>query len=128
MYRSAPVGFEGDDFLNMVVSFETVATANAIVVELDTLHDRAGRVRGADTFSDRTLDLDLLLYGDHVIDDAAVRVPREDITRYAFVLAPLAELAPDLRHPITGETMGALWARFDQSTLQIVERLPEDFL
>lgn len=112
----------------MVVSFETAVPATAIVAELEILHDRAGRVRGADPFSDRTLDLDLLLYGDQVIDDAAVRVPREDITRYAFVLAPLAELAPELPHPVTGETMGALWARFDQATQPLVARLPENFL
>ena len=125
VYRSASVGFEGADFLNMVVSFDTTATATSVATELDILHDRAGRVRGTNAFADRTLDLDLLLYGDQVIDDGAVRVPREDITRYAFVLAPLAELAPELRHPVTGETMGALWARFDRGRQPLVERLPE---
>lgn len=75
----------------------------------------AGRVRGPDPFSSRTLDLDLLLYGDAVLPEPSIRVPREDIRKYAFVLGPLAELAPGLRHPLTGETMAELWAAFDQA-------------
>lgn len=122
VYRTSPVGFEGDDFLNMVVSFQTEQPAAKIVAELERLHALAGRVRSIDRFSDRTLDVDLLLYGDHVIDDSQIRVPREDILRYAFVLGPLAELAPALRHPVTGETMAELWARFDCPD-QTMERL-----
>lgn len=121
VYRNRAAGFEGDDFLNLVIGFASCETPQAIVAELERLHDESGRVREANPFSPRTLDLDLLLYGDQVIDD--VKVPRADITRYSFVLGPLAELAPDLRHPVTGETMAGLWRRFDQSQHPI-QRLP----
>lgn len=112
VYRSRAAGFEGDDFLNLVVAFSTSESPQAIVAKLERLHEESGRVRAASPFSPRTLDLDLLLYGDQVIDE--MQVPRADITRYSFVLGPLAELAPNLRHPVTGETMAELWQGFDQ--------------
>jgi 2-amino-4-hydroxy-6-hydroxymethyldihydropteridine diphosphokinase len=115
VYRNPAVGFSGDDFLNLVLRFRTAESPAAIIAELERLHVLAGRVRGPDPFSSRTLDLDLLLYGDAVLPDPAIRVPREDIRKYAFVLGPLAELAPALRHPVTGETMAELWAGFDQA-------------
>lgn len=115
VYRNPAVGFAGDDFLNLVLRFRTDESPAAIIAELERLHVLAGRVRGPDPFSSRTLDLDLLLYGDAVLSDSVIRVPREDIRKYAFVLGPLAELAPELRHPLTGETMAELWAAFDQS-------------
>ena len=115
VYRNPAVGFAGDDFLNLVLHFRTAESPAAIIAELERLHVLAGRVRGPDPFSSRTLDLDLLLYGDAVLSEPAIRVPREDIRKYAFVLGPLAELAPGLRHPLTGETMAELWAAFDQA-------------
>ncbi len=115
VYRNPPVGFEGADFLNLVLRFRTAEPPEAIVAELERLHTLAGRVRGGDRFAPRTLDLDLLLYGSAVLPERAIRVPREDILKYGFVLGPLAELAPDLRHPVTGDTMAGLWARFDQA-------------
>jgi 2-amino-4-hydroxy-6-hydroxymethyldihydropteridine diphosphokinase len=115
VYRNPALGFTGDDFLNLVLHFRTAESPVAIIAELERLHVLAGRVRGPDPFSSRTLDLDLLLYGDAVLPDPAIRVPREDIRKYAFVLGPLAELAPRLRHPVSGETMAELWADFDQT-------------
>lgn len=120
VYRNAAVGFEGADFLNLVLAFDTAEPPEAVVAELERLHGLAGRVRGPDPFSPRTLDLDMLLYGDEVITEHRIRVPREDIEKYAFVLGPLAELAPELRHPVTGRTMAALWAGFDQERSPIV--------
>ena len=112
IYQTTAVGFDGDDFLNLVVAFHTDASAEAVVAVVEDLHDQAGRVRGPNPFSPRTLDLDLLLYGDAIIPDRAIRVPRDDVTRYAFVLRPLAELAPELLHPQTGQSMARLWADF----------------
>jgi 2-amino-4-hydroxy-6-hydroxymethyldihydropteridine diphosphokinase len=114
VYRNPPVGFTGDDFLNLVLRFRTAEPPAAVVAELERLHVLAGRVRGLERFAPRTLDLDLLLYGDAIITEHAIRVPRDDIVKYGFVLGPLAELAPDLRHPVTGQTMSELWAAFDQ--------------
>jgi 2-amino-4-hydroxy-6-hydroxymethyldihydropteridine diphosphokinase len=114
VYRNPPVGFSGNDFLNLVLRFRTTESPANIVADLERLHVLAGRVRGPEGFAPRTLDLDLLLYGTAVIADPGIRVPREDILKYGFVLRPLAELAPALRHPVTGQTMAELWAGFDQ--------------
>jgi len=114
-YRNPPVGFSGDFFFNLVLRFRTAESPAAVVAELERLHALAGRVRGPERFAPRTLDLDLLLYGAAVIPDAGIRVPREDILKYGFVLGPLAQLAPDLQHPVTGQSMAELWANFDQA-------------
>lgn len=114
VYRTPAVGFAGDDFLNLVLAFDTAEPAAAIVAELERLHALAGRRRGPSAFMARTLDLDLLLYGDAVLPE--LKVPRDDIRKYAFVLGPLADLAPDLVHPQGGETMAALWGGFDRGS------------
>jgi 2-amino-4-hydroxy-6-hydroxymethyldihydropteridine diphosphokinase len=110
VYRTRAVGFDGDDFLNMVVSFVTAESPRDILRRLDRIHVRAGRQKSGQRYASRTLDLDILLYGDQEISEPDLRIPREDVKRYGFVLAPLAELAPDLRHPQTGERMADLWA------------------
>jgi 2-amino-4-hydroxy-6-hydroxymethyldihydropteridine diphosphokinase len=113
VYRSAAVGFAGDDFLNLVARLRSEETAEEICEEIERLHDLSGRVRGSEKWSSRPLDIDLLLYDDLVIDEPPVRVPRSDILEYSFVLRPMAELAPDLVHPVTGKTMLQHWQEFD---------------
>jgi 2-amino-4-hydroxy-6-hydroxymethyldihydropteridine diphosphokinase len=124
VYRTKAIGFDGDDFLNMVICFSTRDGLDRIVAELERIELLSGRKQAASAFSPRTLDLDLLLYGEHVLDDPRLSLPRTDITKYAFVLGPMAELAPDLRHPGSGKTMRDLWAAFDQ-TDQPIQRLAE---
>ena len=113
VYRSKAVGFEGDDFLNLVVRLWSDESPLEICEEIERLHNLSGRDRNGEKWASRPLDIDLLLYNDLVIDDKPVRVPREDVLRYSFVLRPLAELAPDLVHPVTGRTMLAHWQEFD---------------
>lgn len=123
VYRNPAVGFEGDDFYNLVVGIHTALPPEAVDRCLGLIETLHGRKRAAARFSPRTLDLDLLLYGDVVND--SLRLPRKDITRYAFVLAPLAELAPDLRHPVEDKTLQTLWAGFQgDRQLTAVELLP----
>jgi 2-amino-4-hydroxy-6-hydroxymethyldihydropteridine diphosphokinase len=108
VYRSAAIGFVGDDFLNLVARFESHAPCRDIHDRLSVLEDAAGRVRPSAGPGPRTLDLDLLLYGQQV--DAALRLPAVDILAYPFVLWPLAELAPELPHPLLGVSMQAACA------------------
>lgn len=113
VYRSEAVGFDGNDFLNLVAAFRTTLPAREVVAELDRIEAAAGRRREGERFAARTLDLDLLMYDDAVVDEPGLKLPRDDILEYAFVLGPLAELAPELLHPVEGVTMRDLWRRFD---------------
>lgn len=115
VYRNPPVGFDGADFLNMAVGFVTDIEPATINCELEKIHNLAGRSRSGDPFGPRTLDLDLLLYGDRVDSTESVRVPRSDILEYSFVLRPLVELAPDLVHPVAGRTLADIWSNFEHS-------------
>lgn len=126
VYRSAAVGFEGDDFLNLVVRFETDDSPDAVCREIGLIHNLSGRDRGGEKWVSRPLDIDLLLYNDLVMDERPVRVPRSDILEYAFVLRPLADLAPGLKHPVTGQTMMDHWQSFD-STRQTLTRIDLSF-
>lgn len=114
VYQNEAVGFDGEDFLNMVIGFSTTADPERVVARLEQLHDDAGRVRQDDPFSSRTLDLDILLYGDLV--RRRLKLPREDIEKYGFVLGPLAEVAPEVKHPVSGLKMQEIWDDFDHES------------
>ena len=116
IYRSEAAGFDGDDFLNLVLGFDSDFSPAEIHQVIEDIHKVAGRQRGESRFSARTLDVDLLLYDDLVLDAPPVRVPRSDILKYSFVLGPLAEIAPDLRHPETGRLITEHWAEFDKNS------------
>ena len=111
VYRNQAVGFEGDDFLNGIAAFETGLGVEALNAVLDGIELQCGRERGAARFSPRTLDLDLLLYGDSV-SETPVRLPRKEILKYSFVLKPLADMAGTKRHPVTGRTYAEHWKEF----------------
>ena len=127
IYENRAVGFNGADFYNFVVACETSLTVDQVVSILHRIEGEYGRVRNAPCAPSITLDLDLLLYDDLVRADVSLQLPRPDIDRYAFVLCPLAELAPDLRHPVSGKTIARLWSEFDRSgqPLRRVELTPE---
>jgi 2-amino-4-hydroxy-6-hydroxymethyldihydropteridine diphosphokinase len=127
IYETAPVGFNGTPFYNLVVAFSTALAPHEVPAALAAIEAAHGRTRQSERFAPRTLDLDLLLYGDAVIAEAELRIPRPEITRYAFVLEPLAAIASDLMHPHTGRTYGELWQAFDRggSIAKVVD-LPLD--
>ncbi len=114
VYRSEAVGFDGPDFLNLVAVFESNDTPESINDRIEAIHGKAGRKRGTERFASRPLDIDLLLYDELVIDEDGLRLPRADVLEYSFVLGPLAEVAPLLRHPETGKTIAEHWAEFDK--------------
>jgi 2-amino-4-hydroxy-6-hydroxymethyldihydropteridine diphosphokinase len=124
VYESAAVGFAGDPFLNLVVGAETDWPIEAVQRRLREIEDAHGRVRGPDRFAPRTLDIDLLTYGDAVRPE--LDLPRAEIARYAFVLGPLADVAPDDIHPVLGQTYGALWTALDR-TAQPLRRVELDW-
>ncbi|HEV2539975.1 MAG TPA: 2-amino-4-hydroxy-6-hydroxymethyldihydropteridine diphosphokinase [Frateuria sp.] len=115
-YRSRAVGFDGPDFLNLAVGLDTDLSPEALNDWLHALEDRHGRRRDVPRYADRTLDVDLVLYGDAVIEGPGhLQVPRDEL-RHAFVLRPLADIAPDARHPRDGRRMADLWAAFAQES------------
>lgn len=111
-YRSRSVGFDGADFVNLAVGLDTELEPEPLNDWLHALEDRHGRRRDVPRYSDRTLDVDIVLYDDRVIDGPGhLQIPRKEL-QHAFVLKPVADIAPDLRHPLSGESMAALWAAF----------------
>jgi 2-amino-4-hydroxy-6-hydroxymethyldihydropteridine diphosphokinase len=112
VYESAAVGFDSAPFYNLVVGFQTDDSPLAVQETLHRIEDSQGRLR-TDALAARTLDLDLLLYDDLVIQSGKLVLPRNDIDRYAFVLGPLAEIAGERCHPVTGICYRDMWSSFD---------------
>lgn len=123
VYRSEAVGFEGEDFLNFVVVATTDMAPSAVATVLQEIESRYGRDKSQPKFSSRTLDLDLLLYDDVVLTGGPLQIPRDEIRKHGFVLAPLAAIAGGHRHPVTGETYDAMWAALDKSGERLQEIL-----
>ncbi len=115
VYESKSVGFEGSNFLNLVVSGQTKLTISELSERLKKIEDDNGRKRNGPKFSPRTLDIDILLYDDFVGVDAGVKLPREEILYNAFVLLPLKELAADELHPELKTSFLQLWNEFDKT-------------
>jgi 2-amino-4-hydroxy-6-hydroxymethyldihydropteridine diphosphokinase len=119
LYESQAVGFDGDNFLNLVVRAKTDMPIRQVVDCLHVIEARHGRDRHGPKFSSRTLDLDLLLYDDVICKTDGIHVPREEILYNAFVLYPLAEIAPELMHPTEQQSMAQLWQLFDKEKQRI---------
>jgi len=113
IYQSPAEGFEGDDFYNVGVNASTDLSVKETAKVLRDIEQTQGRDRTQPKFSSRKIDLDLVLYDD-VIDQKA-NLPRDDILKYAFVLAPLAELSAELIHPAKQQTYQSLWESFQSS-------------
>jgi len=114
-YENAPVGFDGDNFYNLVLAFDTDNSVQSVAGTLRQIEAEHGRTREESKFSSRTLDLDLLLYGDLVEAGDGYHVPRDEITKYAFVLLPLAQIAADLLHPVVQMPISDMLEKFTGS-------------
>jgi len=109
-YASTSVGFDGDDFINLVARIETDARPLELRRYLRDLEDRYGRKRDVPKFSDRSLDIDILIYDDLVLLSPKLELPRAEILKFSHVLKPLADLDPDLVHPTELRTIADIWA------------------
>lgn len=108
-YRTRSVGFEGADFLNAAAVIDTDLPPQALNDWLHALEDAHGRDRSGPRFNDRTLDIDIVFYDDLVMQGTGnLRIPRDEL-RHAFVLKPLADIAPEFIDPTRGKTLAMLW-------------------
>ena len=110
-YKTKSEGFKGEDFLNQVVCFITEDSAEKVVSTLKDIEKKIGRKDRSKKFSDREIDIDLLLYGKYVGKALGKDIPHKDIDLYRFVLEPLAEIAPDLIHPKHKEKISEIWKK-----------------
>lgn len=113
-YRTPAVGFDGPDFLNNAVALQTTMPLQALDAWLHAVEDAHGRDRSGPRFSDRTLDIDVVYYGDMVVEGPGnLRIPRPEI-KHAFVLKPLADIAPDFIDPVRQLTLRSMWQAHPQ--------------
>jgi len=115
VYETPAVGFDGEPFYNLAAGFDTGEDVHQVLARLKAIERAAGRTPGEKRFGPRTLDIDVLTFGDLQCDDP-VELPRGEILTEAYVLHPLAELAPDARHPVLGESYRALVERLGLDT------------
>jgi 2-amino-4-hydroxy-6-hydroxymethyldihydropteridine diphosphokinase len=110
VYRTRAVGFDGGDFLNAAAIIDTTLDPFALNDWLHALEDAHGRDRSGPRYGDRTLDMDIVLFDDLVLEgEGHLQIPRAEL-KHAFVLKPLADIAPDVVVPGSGRTLGELWA------------------
>lgn len=123
-YRNRAVGFEGADFINFVAGFTTDLPIPDLVGRLRAIEERCGRPRAAPKWASRSMDLDILLYGDVVCDEPGLTLPRPDLLKRPYMLGPMADLAPEVVHPTANATIGELWQRFDRA-VHPMTRVPQ---
>lgn len=111
-YRNPAVGFAGEDFVNLVVKLTTALPPSAVRQKLQQIERRCDRPPDAPKWAPRTMDLDILLYDDLVCDEPGLTLPRPDLCRRAYMLKPMADIAPQLVHPTLCKSMRALWEAF----------------
>lgn len=127
VYRSASYGFNGQDFFNLVVQIQSTFMPQDLKVWVQTIEDLHGRDRSKPRYSNRTLDIDLLLCNDWVFNDDFVQIPRPEILKRKYVLKPLQDLAPNLIHPVAQKRLADLWQALAVSDHSRLEQVDEIF-
>jgi len=125
VFESEAIGFQGDNFLNMVVTFETDMSLELLINTVKKIEDDCGRDRNQPRFSGRTLDIDVLVYGKRSGTDSGIKLPRPEITENAFVLWPLSQLSEQRQHPVLKQSYKQLWKDYDKTSQNL---WPVDFV
>ena len=112
-YRNKAVGFQGEDFINLVVGFDTEEPVARVREQLQRVEKICGRPADAPKWAPRSMDLDILLFGALVSSEPGLAIPRPDLLRRPYMLRPMADIAPDVPHPLANKTMRELWEAFD---------------
>ena len=109
LFETTPWGFESEErFLNMVVSVDTDLEPKMVLEKIHDIEASLGRVRAAGQYISRTIDIDILLFGNLVLDEENLKIPHPSMHLRKFVLVPFAELAPDVVHPVLKKTISTL--------------------
>ena len=119
VYESEAVGFDGTNFLNMVVRVQTSLSVGELLAALRAIEDDHGRDRSQPKFASRTLDIDILTYDRRVGEFDGVLLPRDEVLKNAFVLRPLADSWPTMTHPENNRSFAELWQAYDQSSQKL---------
>ncbi|MBO68452.1 MAG: 2-amino-4-hydroxy-6-hydroxymethyldihydropteridine diphosphokinase [Acidiferrobacteraceae bacterium] len=120
IYESAAHGFEGPPFYNLVIVFNSPLDIEMLYKEIRTIEALQGRGIGADRRGSRSLDIDLLLYGQSIRYSEGIDIPRREIPNHSYILKPLADVLPLVNHPICSETFGDMWNRLNASLEQLI--------
>ena len=115
LFKTKAVGFKGDDFHNLVIKASTHERPETVINHLHDIERQTGRETSTGQFNSRTLDIDLLLYGDLI--NASLNLPRDEILKYEFVLEPLAEIFPEGIHPIENKSYQTLFSELKTLSL-----------
>lgn len=121
VYESAAVGFEGSAFLNSIAIIKTELSLPEVVQILKAIEDANGRDRNGPKFSARTLDIDVVTYGEHFGLLHGIELPRAELFKNAFVLKPMADVWPNRRIPGQQETYQQLWQAYPQDKQPLID-------
>ena len=120
-YETEPVGYKKQGwFINQVIQIETSLSPPTLLKVTQEIEETLGRKR-AIRWGPRTADIDILLYSDLIMNDSSLRIPHPQLTNRRFVLIPLAEIAPSLKHPILGKSIKKIL--FDCPAADLVKRI-----
>jgi 2-amino-4-hydroxy-6-hydroxymethyldihydropteridine diphosphokinase len=119
VYESESVGFEGENFFNLVVGVHSDLAIGEISAILKAIENANGRDRRQPRFSSRSLDIDILTVDDLAGVFEGIALPRDEVLKNAFVLQPLAQLAPHSVHPVTGQSFAQHWQQYDKTEQQL---------
>lgn len=109
VYDTVAVGFDGANFLNLVAGFDSSLDVEVVTAAFHDIEARLGRVRSQSKYGSRSIDLDILLYDQRILDMPGIRIPRPEILVNAFVLKPLHDIAAERLHPQSGQSYAELW-------------------